>query len=69
MKPSIFPVVVLTILLNAGPTPAHDWYTGLKMPNGLSCCNHGDCHPVGHRYTPGSGHEIEIEGLWVRINP
>jgi hypothetical protein len=65
----VFPLVVLVIGLNAGPAPAHDWYTGLTTPTGQSCCHQGDCQPVGHRYTPGRGHEIEIEGSWVRVDP
>jgi hypothetical protein len=59
----------LVILLTAKPASAHDWYTGLKTPDGASCCNEGDCQRVGHRYTPEAGHEIQIDDRWVHVDP
>jgi hypothetical protein len=38
----------------------HTWYRGLRSPEGEGCCNEGDCHPVGSRYT-----RAEPEGAWV----
>jgi hypothetical protein len=62
---------LLTATSAFAPAPAlgHDWYTGLKTPNGVSCCNQGDCRPVGHRYSPEGGHEVDLEGLWVHVDP
>jgi hypothetical protein len=67
MRLKAFNAVALTVILNAGPVSAHDWYTGLHNPQGLSCCGENDCHRVGHRYSPGTGHEVEINGRWVQI--
>ena len=33
-------------------TQAHEWYTGLKAPNGVRCCDGKDCHPTGSCRTP-----------------
>jgi hypothetical protein len=57
------------ILVSISPAVAHDWYKGLTSRNGLSCCNDRDCQRVGHRYTPGNGHEVEIEGQWTSVDP
>jgi hypothetical protein len=38
----------------------HTWYQGLRSPEGESCCNARDCHPVASRYTP-----VGPEGAWV----
>ena len=64
-----FHAAALSVLLNAEPLAAHEWYTGLQDPQGKSCCNDRDCHPVGYRYTPENGHEVEILDHWVRIDP
>ena len=62
MKLIAVDALALTLILNAGPLAAHEWYSGLKNPLGLSCCNDRDCHPVEHRYSPGNGHEVEVQG-------
>lgn len=62
-------LVLLAVLLTAQSAQAHDWYSGLQSPRGISCCNQGDCQRVGHRYSPQSGHEIQIDGRWVQIDP
>jgi hypothetical protein len=64
-----FHAAALTVMLEAGPATAHDWYSDLKTPQGLSCCSDRDCHPVGYRYSRETGHEIEILGYWVHIDP
>ena len=69
MKLKAFNAVALTVMLTAEAVHAHDWYSDLKNPQGLSCCNDRDCHPVGHRYSPANGHEVEIQGEWVAVNP
>jgi hypothetical protein len=48
MKAFAFHTAALTVILNAGPVVAHEWYTGLKNQQGLSCCNEDDCHLVSH---------------------
>lgn len=49
----------------------HSWYQGLKSPEGDSCCNEKDCHPVDSRYVEGAPAEwileIRIGGRWVRV--
>ena len=62
-------IAMLVVPLSAGPAAAHDWYSGLQTPSGVSCCNDGDCQRVGHRYSAETGHEIEIEDQWVRVDP
>jgi hypothetical protein len=48
----------------------HYWYRGLKTPEGDSCCNEKDCHPVDSRYAPADGKwvlEISIGGHWIKV--
>src|SRR5262249_28052671 len=48
----------------------HSWYRGLKSPEGDSCCNEKDCHPVDSRYVTANGAwtlEISIRGRWVKV--
>jgi hypothetical protein len=47
------------------PAVAHEWYTGLRSPDGMSCCNERDCRPVAYRINPGTGREeINAKGAW-----
>jgi hypothetical protein len=69
MKFRIFYTMFLLILLSTGFAAAHNWYEDLKAPNGQLCCNNDDCQSVGHRYTPESGHEVEIRGHWTTVSP
>lgn len=62
-------ISLLIIPFVASPAMAHDWYSGLQTPSGVSCCNDGDCQRVGHRYSAETGHEVEIEDQWVRVDP
>jgi len=48
----------------------HEFYRGLKSPEGESCCNERDCHPVEGRFVPqGSAYmlEILIGKRWVKV--
>lgn len=48
----------------------HSWYRGLRSPEGDSCCNEKDCHPVDSRYATVDGArtlEISIRGRWVKV--
>jgi hypothetical protein len=69
MKLNPVHISLLIIPFIASPAAAHDWYSGLQTPSGVSCCNDGDCQRVGHRYSAETGHEIEIDDLWVRVDP
>jgi len=63
---------LLSAVLVLGFSPAiqaHDIYLDLVDRSGQKCCNDGDCRRVGHRYSAGTGHEIEIEDQWVRVDP
>ena len=40
-------ISLLIIPFIASPAAAHDWYSGLQTPSGVSCCNDGDCQRVG----------------------
>ncbi len=50
----------------------HEFYRGLRSPEGESCCNAKDCHPVDGRFVAdGVGGrfslEIRIGGRWVKV--
>jgi hypothetical protein len=50
----------------------HEFYRHLKSPEGESCCNEKDCHPVEGRFVPegrsgGFALEILIGRRWVRV--
>jgi hypothetical protein len=47
----------------------HEFYQGLKSPEGESCCNEKDCHPVEGRFVPqGRGFTLEILiKRWVKV--
>lgn len=69
MRLNAFGAAALMVVLDVGSASAHEWYSGLKSPEGRSCCDQSDCRRVGHRYSPAHGHEIEISGRWVRVDP
>ena len=49
------------------PAGSHDWYTGLRSPDGTSCWNERDCRPVAYRINPDTGREeINANGAWHR---
>jgi hypothetical protein len=52
------------------PAAAHDWYTGLRAPDGSLCCNQRDCHKLDWsqvRRTPDGELELLIEGHWLSV--
>ena len=56
----------------SGHETFHRWYQGLKSPEGESCCNEKDCHPVDSRYVAGGVDgpwtlEILIRNRWVKV--
>jgi hypothetical protein len=64
-------LVVMAMLLRVFPAPAHDWYTGLKVPGTeMLCCGQKDCHPVPDQESPG-GEELKvlIDGAWYVVPP
>lgn len=56
---------------SGGHDAFHGWYETLKSPEGESCCNAKDCHPVNSRYVEGSAGdwilEIRIGERWVGV--
>jgi hypothetical protein len=55
-----------------GHAKFHQWYRGLKSPEGQSCCNDKDCHPVEGRFVgKGAGGsfvlEIRVHGRWYQV--
>jgi hypothetical protein len=51
------------------PASAHEWYTGMRSPDGTPCCNERDCHPVEYRINPDTGREeINANGTWHPVD-
>jgi hypothetical protein len=55
-----------------GHAKFHEWYRGLKSPEGESCCNDKDCHPVDARFVRAESNgsvvlEIRIGGRWITV--
>jgi hypothetical protein len=49
---------------------AHDWYTGLRAPDGSFCCDQRDCHELDWsqvRRALDGELELLIEGHWLRV--
>jgi hypothetical protein len=52
----------------ASPASAHSWYTGLRSPSGIPCCNDRDCRPVDYRLNAQTGREeISANGGWYAV--
>jgi hypothetical protein len=50
------------------PASAHRWYSGLRSPGGVLCCNECDCRPVAARVDPRTRREeIWANGAWYPI--
>ena len=50
------------------PASAHEWYTGLRSSDGMSCCNERDCRPVAYRINRDTGREeIQANGAWYPV--
>jgi hypothetical protein len=64
-------LVAMAMLLRVGLAPAHDWYTGLKVPDTeLFCCGEKDCHPVPDQESPSGGEpKVLIDGAWHVVPP
>jgi hypothetical protein len=63
-------LIAMTVALAAFSVPAraHEWYTGLRSPDGMSCCNQRDCRPVAYRINPDTGREeINANGAWYPV--
>ena len=50
----------------------HEFYRGLRSPEGESCCNEKDCRPVEGRFVPeGQGRAFVLEILigtqWIKV--
>jgi hypothetical protein len=63
-------LIVLTVSALPAPAAAHDWYTGLRAPDGASCCNQTDCHELDWsqvRRAPDGELELLIEGHWLPV--
>ena len=52
-------VVLIAVIVGPAafsvPASAHEWYTGLRSPDGMSCCNERDCRPLAYRIKPAHG--------------
>jgi hypothetical protein len=55
----------------SGHDAFHEFYRGLKSPEGESCCNEKDCHPVESRFRQDQGGGFTLEILigkrWVEV--
>jgi hypothetical protein len=66
-------VVILLAMIVATPAfsvpaRAHDWYTGLRSADGMSCCSQRDCRPVAYRVNSSTGREeINANGAWYPV--
>src|SRR5690349_8414432 len=56
---------------NSGHDELHYWYKTLRSPEGESCCNEKDCHPVEGRFVKTEASEwvleIRIGNRWVKV--
>ena len=64
-----FVVILIAMIVapaaSALPAGSHEWYTGLRSPDGMSCCNERDCRPVAYRVNRDTGREeINANGAW-----
>ena len=68
MRCSPFTLAALLAATFVSPASAHSWYTGLRSPTGIPCCNDRDCRPVDYRLNAQTGHEeIAANGGWYPI--
>jgi hypothetical protein len=60
--------VVVATAASTLPARSHDWYTGLRSPSGVTCCNERDCRPVAYRVNRVTGREeIQANGAWYPV--
>jgi hypothetical protein len=68
MRCSPFTLSALLAATFVSPASAHSWYTGLRSPSGIPCCNDRDCRPVDYRLNAQTGHEeVQANGGWYPI--
>jgi hypothetical protein len=61
-------VMIVATLASALPASSHEWYTGLRSPSGMLCCNARDCRPVAYRVNHDTGREeIQANGAWYPV--
>jgi hypothetical protein len=63
-------VVLVTMIVataaSALPASAHEWYTGLRSPDGMSCCMSGTAAPWRIASTA-TREEIQANGAWYPV--
>lgn len=60
--------MIVTTAASAFPAGSHEWYTGLRSPSGMLCCNERDCRPVAYRVNLDTGREeIQANGAWYPV--
>jgi hypothetical protein len=60
--------MIVATAASALPAGSHEWYTGLRSPDGMSCCNERDCRPVAYRVNRDTGREeIQANGAWYPV--
>jgi hypothetical protein len=63
-------LLLAMLCMTMSTSSAHDWFEGLKSPDGLKCCDYQDCWPVSHRYNLETHRlEVGIDGMWVPVDP
>ena len=61
--------LALVLLLLAGPAAAHEWFDGLRTPDGMPC-GQEDCRAVPYRLNGETGQEeVEVNGRWWPVDP
>jgi hypothetical protein len=64
------PLIVLTAAAVPIQAMAHDWYSGLRAPDGSPCCGETDCHKLDSsqvRRAPDGRLELLIVGHWLPV--
>ncbi|MGH6897705.1 MAG: hypothetical protein ACREJ5_14370 [Geminicoccaceae bacterium] len=68
MRFVVLVAMMVATAASAFPAGSHDWYTGLRSPDGMSCCNERDCRPVAYRINRDTGREeIQANGAWYPV--
>jgi hypothetical protein len=63
-------LIVLTAAALPNQVTAHDWYNGLRAPDGSPCCNETDCHELAWsqvRRAPDGRLELLIVDHWLPV--
>jgi hypothetical protein len=62
--------IVLAVVLLPTEAIAHDWYSGLRAPDGTPCCGQTDCHELAWsqvRRAPDGTLELLIVDHWLPV--